>query len=72
MPARTWSVADKFRSNMRTKLQNILPLIAALTLSTVTPVLAHNPAGKPDPLNASLEKCESLRVTEHKHDEHPH
>ena len=56
MPARTWSVADKFRNNMRTKLQNILPLIAALTLGTVTAVFAHNPGGKPDPMNASLEK----------------
>src|SRR5207253_2767040 len=49
-------VADKFRNNMRTKLQNILPLIAALTLGTVTAVFAHNLGGKPDPMNASLEK----------------
>lgn len=56
MPARTWSTAEKFRNNMRTKLQNILPLIAALTLGIVTAVFAHNPGGKPDPMNASLEK----------------
>jgi uncharacterized protein (DUF305 family) len=56
MPARTWSAAEKFGNSMRTKLQNILPLIAALTLGIVTAVFAHNPGGKPDPMNASLEK----------------
>jgi uncharacterized protein (DUF305 family) len=56
MPARTWSAAGKFGNSMRTKLQNILPLIAALTLGIVTAVFAHNPGGKPDPMNASLEK----------------
>jgi len=56
MPARRWSVADKFRNNMRTKLRKILPLIAALMLGMVTAVFAHNPGGKPDPMNASLEK----------------
>ena len=41
---------------MRTKLQQILPLIAALTVGSITSVFAHNPGGKPDPMNASLEK----------------
>jgi uncharacterized protein (DUF305 family) len=41
---------------MRTKLRKILPLIAALMLGMVTAVFAHNPGGKPDPMNASLEK----------------
>ena len=40
---------------MRAKLQNILPLMAALTLGSITSVFAHNPGGKPDPMNASLE-----------------
>ncbi len=39
---------------MRTKLQKILPLIA-VTLGSLTSVFAHNPGGKPDPMNASLE-----------------
>ena len=39
---------------MRTKLQKILPLIA-VTLGSITSVFAHNPGGKPDPMNASLE-----------------
>jgi len=41
---------------MRNKLQSVLPLIAALMLSNTTGVYAHNPGGKPDPMNASLEK----------------
>src|SRR5581483_10081433 len=41
---------------MRTKLENILPVVAALTLGTAASVLAHNPNGKADPMNASLEK----------------
>jgi uncharacterized protein (DUF305 family) len=40
---------------MRTKLQKILPLIA-VTLGSITSVFAHNPNGKADPMNASLEK----------------
>src|SRR5213596_3092291 len=39
---------------MRTQLQKILPFIA-VTLGSVTSVFAHNPGGKPDPMNASLE-----------------
>src|SRR5206468_1764897 len=46
--------AEKFRDNVRTKLQKILPLIA-VTLGSITSVFAHNPGGKPDPMNASLE-----------------
>jgi len=41
---------------MRNKLQSVLPLIAALMLSNTTGVYAHNPGGKADPMNASLEK----------------
>ncbi len=41
---------------MDMKNKTILPLIAALILSTATGVFAHNPGGKPDPMNASLEK----------------
>jgi uncharacterized protein (DUF305 family) len=37
-------------------MRKILPLIAALMLGMVTAVFAHNPGGKPDPMNASLEK----------------
>jgi uncharacterized protein (DUF305 family) len=33
----------------------IMPLIAALTLITATGAFAHNPNGKADPMNASLE-----------------
>jgi len=43
---------------MRTKLQKILPLIA-VTLGSITSVFAHNPGGKPDPMNASLEPLKS-------------
>src|SRR5207249_5730107 len=39
---------------MRTQLQKILPFIA-VTLGSITSVFAHNPGGKPDPMNASLE-----------------
>src|SRR5436190_18851967 len=39
---------------MRTKLQKILPLIT-VTLGSITSVFAHNPGGKPDPMNVSLE-----------------
>src|SRR6266581_5388474 len=39
---------------MRTKLQKILPL-TAVTLGSIASVFAHNPGGKPDPMNASLE-----------------
>ena len=40
---------------MRTKLQKILPLIA-VALGSISSVFAHNPGGKPDPMNASLER----------------
>src|SRR5205823_10084059 len=39
---------------MRTQLQKILPFIA-VTLGSVTSVFSHNPGGKPDPMNASLQ-----------------
>ena len=41
---------------MKTKIKIIMPLIAALTLLGATGAFAHNPGGKPDPMNASLEK----------------
>src|SRR6266853_2202942 len=40
---------------MRIKLQKILPLIA-VTLGSIASAFGHNPGGKPDPMNASLEK----------------
>src|SRR5947209_2465331 len=40
---------------MRTKLQNIMPLIAAFTLVTAASAFGHNPNGKVDAMNASLE-----------------
>src|SRR5438552_12952624 len=39
---------------MRTQLQKILPFIA-VTLGSVTSVFSHNPGGKANPMNASLE-----------------
>ena len=56
MAAKEWSGAEKSKNNMKNKTKRIVPLFAALTLSIVTAVFAHNPGGKPDPMNASLEK----------------
>jgi len=39
---------------MRTKLQNITPIVAALVVG-ITSIFAHNPNGKVDPMNAALE-----------------
>jgi len=41
---------------MKTKLQSILPFIAACTIITAASAFGHNPGGKPDPMNAALEK----------------
>ena len=40
---------------MTDKTKNIMPLLAAFTIITAANAFAHNPAGKPDPMNASLE-----------------
>ena len=40
---------------MNNKLKNIVPLIAVFTLIAATGAFAHNPNGKADPMNASLE-----------------
>jgi len=40
---------------MKTRIRNIVPLIAAFTL-TITGAYAHDPNGKVDPMNAALEK----------------
>src|SRR5713101_245518 len=36
-------------------IKTILTLVAAITVVTASSAFAHNPAGKPDPMNASLE-----------------
>src|SRR5213593_4049482 len=41
---------------MTNKTKNIMPLLAAFTIITASSAFAHNPGGKPDPMNASLEK----------------
>src|SRR5205823_12008210 len=53
--------AEKFRNNMSTQLQKILPFIA-VTLGSVTSVFSHNPGGKPDPMNASLEPLKGAEI----------
>ena len=40
---------------MHMKIKTILTLVAALTVVTASSAFAHNPAGKPDPMNASLD-----------------
>jgi uncharacterized protein (DUF305 family) len=40
---------------MQTLIRRIAPLMVAITFGAAG-ALAHNPAGKPDPMNASLEK----------------
>src|SRR3989442_6609168 len=40
---------------MHMKIKTILTLVAAITVVTASSAFAHNPAGKPDPMNASLE-----------------
>src|SRR5438034_4023708 len=40
---------------MNNKPKNIVPLIAVFTLIAATGAFPHNPGGKPDPMNASLE-----------------
>src|SRR5438128_228880 len=40
---------------MNNKSKNIMPLIAVFTLIAATGAFAHNPNGKADPMNASLE-----------------
>src|SRR5436190_5528907 len=55
MAASTWSAAEKFRNNMHMQIKTILTLVAALTVVTASSGFAHNPGGKPDLMNASLE-----------------
>jgi len=55
MGAKGWSDAEKFKNNMKSKTNNIMPLIAAFTLMTAAGAFGHNPNGKADPMNASLE-----------------
>ena len=64
MAARTWSAAEKFKSNMKIKTRTVVPLLAALTLIVATVSDAHNPGGKLDPMNASLE---SLKGADFEH-----
>src|SRR5207245_11254773 len=40
---------------MKNKTKRIVPLFAAFTLITAAVTFAHNPNGKADPMNASLE-----------------
>ncbi len=40
---------------MANKTKNITSLIAAFTIITAASAFGHNPGGKPDPMNASLE-----------------
>ena len=40
---------------MHMKIKTILTLVVALTVVTASSGFAHNPGGKPDPMNASLE-----------------
>src|SRR5437899_1361766 len=40
---------------MTNKPKNIMPLVAVFTLIAATGAFAHNPNGKADPMNASLE-----------------
>ena len=55
MAARGWRVVAKSRNNMHTQIKIVAPLAMAFALMTAV-ALAHNPGGKPDPMNASLEK----------------
>src|SRR6266566_2336456 len=55
MAARRWSAAEKSRNNMHRKIKTIPTLVAALIVVTASSGFAHNPGGKPDPMNASLE-----------------
>ena len=41
---------------MQPKIKFIVPVVAAFILVGLTPIFAHNPNGKPDPMNAALEK----------------
>ena len=40
------------------KIKSIMPLVAALTVLTAVTAFGHNPNGKADPMNASLERLE--------------
>jgi len=55
MAARRWSAAEKSRNNMHREIKTIPTLVAALIIVTASSGFAHNPGGKPDPMNASLE-----------------
>src|SRR6516164_10514626 len=45
---------------MNTRIKSSIPFIAALTL-TAAVAFAHNPNGKADPMNASLEKLSGAK-----------
>ncbi len=55
MAAKGWSGAEKSKNNMKNKTRRIVPFFAAFTLITAADAFAHNPNGKADPMNASLE-----------------
>ena len=46
---------------MTNKTKNIMPLVAAFTLIVATGAFGHNPNGKVDPMNASLESLQGER-----------
>jgi uncharacterized protein (DUF305 family) len=56
MAERKWSAAEKFRNSILMKGKSIRSLIAAFTLLTAAMAFGHDPNGKVDPMNASLEK----------------
>lgn len=55
MAEKKWRAAANSKNNMHTKIKMLVPLLAAFTLGS-TIAFAHNPNGKADPMNASLEK----------------
>ena len=61
MGAKRWSAAEKSRNNMKNKTKHTVPLLAVFTLLTATIGSAHNPNGKADPMNASLEKLQGAK-----------
>src|SRR5438477_1428386 len=60
MAAKGWSGAEKSKNNMKNKTRRIVPFFAAFTLITAADAFAHNPNGKADPMNASLEALKGL------------
>src|SRR5882762_3247199 len=60
MEERKWSVAERFRNNKRVKNKIIRALLGALTVIITAGAFGHNPNGKADPMNASLEALKGL------------